>query len=167
MCLDNWALTGKGPGGRVEVGLAAKGEWYSTAVLYRFSTAIIKSVRDSTSYFLPTFSTNLDSTLPLRLLARNSTTTGSHFHSIRHTISLWFFGPFFFLSWYFSQFRVRLDERSRVGDAFFSPRSINNRLGRDGKQYECDCTPSTLCHARSHWTVHISLSLSCLPLSFY
>lgn len=36
-------------------GSGAKRELYSTAVLYRFSTAIIKSVRHSTSHFLPTF----------------------------------------------------------------------------------------------------------------
>lgn len=51
-------------------GSAAAAEWYSTAVFYRFLTALIKCVRHSTSYFLLTFPLIWTPTLPLHLLVQ-------------------------------------------------------------------------------------------------
>lgn len=82
--------------GSVEGGSAARGEWYSTAVLYRFSTAIIKGVRHSTRYFLPTFPL-IQTWLSHCAFWPKRCTSGSYFHSIRHTVSLCFLlsGDFF------------------------------------------------------------------------
>lgn len=150
MCLDNRALKAKDQvceqrGG----GSAATGEWYSTAVLYRFSTAIIKSVRHSTSYFLPTFPL-IQTWLSHCAFWPKRCTGGSYFHSIRHTVSLYFLlsGDFFTV---LSKPTVPPSQR------YFLPLKYQQSVPFWLETIQSDCTPLTLCH--TDWTEQIPFFL--------
>lgn len=129
-------------------GSAATGEWYSTAVLYRFSTAIIKSVRHSTSYFLPTFPL-IQTWLSHCAFWPKRCTSGSYFHSIRHTVSLYFLlsGDFFTV----------LSKPTVPSQRYFLPLKYQQSVPFWLETIQSDCTPLTLCH--THWTEQIPFFL--------
>lgn len=124
--------------------LVQKAEWDSTAGLRRFSTAIIKSVRHSTSYFLPTFPL-IQTQLSHHAFWSNST-TGWCFHSTTNCYSLFFFIIIYF---FMKGIPCSAAPTNWVEYFFFFPTIGNNRARLHSLNFHAIILQSPSCFKKS------------------